>query len=160
MVNMDTNSNADLVAEREYAKVLRELIQRENDMTNHRLTWLLVSQGILFTATANFMKPGMGTFAAKVLICIGIAVSFSFFCALMNSAQARKNLRAMWTERIKGRGRLVRSVPPIDGATPYPWRFLEIFTPWIFVPGVIVLAWILLLLSVCFRGGVPLWMTV
>jgi hypothetical protein len=34
----------------QYATVIRALIRHENDMTNHRIMWLLVMQGLLVNA--------------------------------------------------------------------------------------------------------------
>ena len=38
----------------QYTSILREMIRHEDVVTNNRLTWMLVSQGVLFAATATF----------------------------------------------------------------------------------------------------------
>ena len=38
------------VGPEQYATVIRELIRHENDVTNHRIMWLLIVQGLLLNA--------------------------------------------------------------------------------------------------------------
>lgn len=35
---------------RQYATVIREMIRHENDVTNHRIMWLLIAQGLIANA--------------------------------------------------------------------------------------------------------------
>ena len=46
---MENRSRYDVPPE-QYATVIRELIMHENDVTNHRLMWLLIIQGLLVNA--------------------------------------------------------------------------------------------------------------
>ena len=39
-----------------YASVIRELIRHENDVTNHRIMWLLVFQGLITNAYVNALR--------------------------------------------------------------------------------------------------------
>ena len=36
-----------------YATVIREMIRHENDVTNHRIMWLLIGQGLIANAYVN-----------------------------------------------------------------------------------------------------------
>ena len=42
--------------------IAREIIRHENDLVNNRVTWLLVLQGLLFTAFVN----GLGLYTSSV----------------------------------------------------------------------------------------------
>jgi len=44
----------------QYATVIRELIRHENDVTNHRIMWLLVVQGLLVNAYVG-VREGSGS---------------------------------------------------------------------------------------------------
>jgi hypothetical protein len=42
------------VEPRQYPTVIREMIRRENDVTNHRIMWLLIVQGLIANAALGF----------------------------------------------------------------------------------------------------------
>jgi fatty acid desaturase len=143
-------SNGKLELEREYAAVVRDLIQRENEITNHRFTWMLILQGILFAATASLFS--VHWFPVVVLACLGIMTSLSFSVGLVNSSKSRRHLRASWQERMATRQELMKDMPPIDGA--YPTKF-TVLQPWIFIPVVVVVTWLMLLGFVIRTFGFP-----
>ena len=70
-----------------YTTVIRELHRHENDVTNHRLMWLLIGQGLIANAYVGAAKQN----AAVVLLIapVGILVAFSAFIILYKSYQAR-----------------------------------------------------------------------
>jgi len=41
-----------------YTTVIREMIRHENDVTNHRIMWLLIVQGLIANAAVNAGRPG------------------------------------------------------------------------------------------------------
>jgi hypothetical protein len=42
----------------QYAAALRELLRHENDLTNHRIMWLLIAQGFIANAFVRWSKTG------------------------------------------------------------------------------------------------------
>jgi hypothetical protein len=126
------------------ATILRDLIRHENELTNHRVTWLLVSQGILFTAAAVFVK--IHWFPAVVLGVVGIAFAVSIGQSLQNSFEARQYIKGKWRESLRAAGFEWEEFPPLDGGVPGV-RAINWLFPWIAVPRVIMIAWFLL---ICF----------
>jgi len=76
-----------------YTTVIREMIRHENDVTNHRIMWLLIGQG--FIANAFVTAEGAGQSADLMLTLVGILVTLSAFVMLYKSYQAR-DISSSW----------------------------------------------------------------
>ena len=74
------------VGPEQYATVIRELIRHEDDVTNHRIMWLLIVQGLLINAYVGVRQDLEATLG---LAWAGIVVTFSAFVMLYKSYQAR-----------------------------------------------------------------------
>ncbi|MCF6153645.1 MAG: hypothetical protein E3K36_00010 [Candidatus Brocadia sp.] len=74
------------VRKEQYVTVIREMIRNENDMTNHRLLWLLVFQGFLFGAYPR--AESAGTLAVLAISLVGILVALSAFTVLYRSSRS------------------------------------------------------------------------
>jgi len=126
-----------------HAEILRALIRHENDVTNQRTTWLLVSQGIFFAAASAFVK--IHWLPAIVVSAVGIVLALSIGQSLQNSYEARQYLKSTWRERVKGFGYQWEDFPPLDGGVPgvkvVRWLF-----PWTVIPRVFIVAWAVLIL--------------
>ena len=149
---MENRSLNDVRSE-EYANVVRGLIQHENDLTNHRIMWLLIVQGLFINAyipVRDEFRPANGVALA------GAIVTLSAFVALYKSYQARGYLYFLG-QRAK-RGQLQEEDLPLEG---WPrkriknWRGNEWVCPWLrqaghllepylFLPLFIVTTWIFL----------------
>ena len=90
----------------QYAIAIRELIRHENDVTNHRIMWLLVVQGLLVNAYVGVRKDPEAT---PGLAWAGILVTFSAFVMLFKSYQARGYLHFLGAEAK--RGNIARGIP-------------------------------------------------
>jgi hypothetical protein len=138
----------------EYARVIRDLIWRENDVTNHRLMWLLVVQGLLANAFASrqILIAGIGIATG------GILVALSAFVMLYKSYQARAYLRFVGAKAKQGR--LPEEHLPIDGwprkrirdwrrplwVCPWLERAGDVLEPYLFLPGLIIFLWVVVVL--------------
>jgi hypothetical protein len=139
-----------------YATVIREMIRHENDVTNHRIMWLLIVQGLIANAAVTAGR-GSGE-AASALAIVGILVTLSTFIILYKSYQARGYLQFLgnqakqgtlreedlpffgWpSKRTKGWRRKVWPCPWIGNAS-------ELLEPFFFLPTLLVLAWLFVLL--------------
>jgi hypothetical protein len=94
------------VPREQYASVIRELIRHENDVTNHRIMWLLVMQGLLVNAYVGVREDAE---AANGLAVAGILVTLSAFVMLYKSYQARGYLHFLGSEAK--RGEIARGIP-------------------------------------------------
>ena len=144
------------VEQRLYTTVIREMIRHENDVTNHRIMWLLIGQGLIANAyvSAGADKEGIISMVGPV----GILVTLSAFIILYKSYHARGYLLFLGSEakagtlredalplsgwprtRIKGWWRRVWMCPWLS----QPGDLLE---PYMFLPSLLILAWLFLLL--------------
>ena len=149
---MESTGNAREELEKR-AEILRALIRQENDVTNHRTTWLLVSQGILFAAVSALVK--VHWFPTLVVAVVGILAAISIGHSLKNSYESRQYLKRTWRERVNERGYKWEDFPPLDGGNPEV-RTINWLFPWTFIPRVIVGAWALLILYFIVVSNVPL----
>ncbi len=127
-LTMEIPSSHDLRPE-QYATLIRELIRHEDDVTNHRIMWLLIIQGLLVNVYVPVREQ---TRPALVVALAGILITLSAFVALYKSYQARGYLRFLGKEAK--RGNLEEEYLPMDG---WPakrlknWRRDEWLCPWV-----------------------------
>jgi hypothetical protein len=131
-----------------YTSVIRELIRHEDDVTNHRIMWLLVGEGFIANAYVS-EHPSDVTFPIA-----GIFVALSGFVLLYKSYQARGYLQFLG-ERAK-QGKLQEQDLPLIGWPSYRikgwWRDLcvcvwfrqaaDLLEPWSFLSFLFVFAWL------------------
>ena len=141
----------------QYAAVIRELIRHENDVTNHRIMWLLVTQGLLVNA---YVAVRADPEAANGIAVAGILVTLSAFVMLYKSYQARGYLHFLGAEAKQGH--LPEEYLRLDGwprkrikhwrrknAWLCPWleRIGDMLEPYLSLPILIVSTWTFLLLQ-------------
>jgi len=146
---MEKQSLNDLRPE-QYPTVIRELIRHENDVTNHRIMWLLIIQGLLLNA---YIPVRMQPSPANGVALAGVVVTLSAFVVLYKSYQARGYLHFLG-ESAK-RGNLPQEWLPLDGwptkrirgwrrsewLCPWLRQFTDLFEPYLFLPFFIVATW-------------------
>jgi hypothetical protein len=140
-----------------YATIIREMIRHENDVTNHRIMWLLIGQGLI--ANAYVGAGSQRGDVVSALGIVGILVALSAFVILYKSYQARGYLEFLGEEAK--RGTLEEENLPLFG---WParrikgWRTCKWLCPWLrqpgdllepylFLPSLLALAWLFLLMD-------------
>jgi len=88
------------VRQDQYPTVIREMIRHENDVTNHRIMWLLVGQGFVINAYISAKNDVAPTHA--VLSLVGILVSLSAFVMLYQSYEAQGYLQFLGLQAKEG----------------------------------------------------------
>jgi hypothetical protein len=139
-----------------YPGVIREMFRHENDVTNHRIMWLLIVQGLI--ANAAVTAGGKSEEITSALGAVGILVSLSAFIILYKSYQARGYLQFLGNEAKRGTLR-EQDLPLFGWPTkrikgwwkkvwPCPWigKTSELLEPFFFLPALLVLAWLFVLL--------------
>lgn len=140
-----------------YKTVIREMIRHENDVTNHRIMWLLIGQGLI--ANAYVGAGSQQDNVVAVLASVGILVTLSAFIILYKSYQARGYLQFLGREaeqgtlrpedlplmgwprrRIKGWREKVWSCPWLGERS-------ELLEPFFFLPALLILAWLFVFLQ-------------
>jgi FtsH-binding integral membrane protein len=141
----------------QYTTVIREMIRHENDVTNHRLMWLLIGQG--FIATAFVSVTTQNALTAVVLLRVGILVALSAFVMLYKSYQARGYLDFLGGKARQGL--LPEEHLPLVGwprrrvegwrkevwICPWFGRGGDLLEPWVFLPFLFVFMWLTILLQ-------------
>ena len=136
----------------QYASTIREMLRHENDLTNHRIMWLLVGQGFIANAFLSAGKERPST--SFLFTVLGIVLSISAFAMLYRSYQARAYLRFLG-QRAK-QGTLQEGQLPILGWPPqrikgwskevwaHSWiaRAGDLVEPWFFLPYIFVFVWV------------------
>jgi hypothetical protein len=83
-----------------YTTVIREMIRHENDVTNHRIMWLLIVQGLIANAAVSAGRESAEILS--VFASVGILVTLSAFVILYKSYQARGYLQFLGNEAKQG----------------------------------------------------------
>lgn len=144
------------VEPRLYTTVLREMIRHENDVTNHRIMWLLIGQGLIANAYVGISggnrKVGTG------LALLGVLITLSAYVILYKSYHARGYLEYLGLAAKAGT--LRDSQLPLLGwsrkrvkgwrkgfwSCPWLGRGSDLLEPYLFLPALLGLAWTLILL--------------
>jgi hypothetical protein len=130
-------------------KRVRSAIEHENELTNHRLTWMLNSQAFLFAAFAlTFQASTKKDVDASFLpfymyVLAGISLTGILAAAYLSSGLAaaqrqHKQLEKWWAARKKDKSRH----PPISGDAPQ--FFLRL--PYHGFPFIFVLGWLVFIM--------------
>ncbi len=151
------------VRQEQYATVIREMIRHENDVTNHRIMWLLVVQGFLANAFVVAERGSEG--ALFLLSLVGILVTLSAFLMLYKSYQARGYLEFLGQQAKQGT--LQEAHLPLVGwprkriegwwldvwVSPWIGQTGDILEPWMFLPCLFMIMWMTILLRQQTRLG-------
>ena len=139
----------------QYPNVIRDLIKHEDGVTNHRLMWLLIVQGLLVNA---YVVVRADERAAYGIATAGILVTLSAFVMLYKSYQARGYLHFLGAEAKLGR--LSEQYLRLDGwpstriknwrkglwVCPWLKRPGDLMEPMLSLPLLIIGAWLYLML--------------
>jgi hypothetical protein len=134
-------------------KRVRSAIEHENQLMNHRVTWLLTCQGFLIAAFALVFQAYTKTdvtqewrvfyqYILSGLAVTGTLVSLYVRLSLRAAEIQHENLRLWWETRIGTRNNFH---PPICG-TPPTWLIKKL--PYSSFPILFVLSWIIFVLIV------------
>ena len=122
----------------EYAKIVRSMIEHENNLTDHRVKWMLTAQGLLFTALAFALKDA--PMLVKTLCFLGIAVAIATILNVYFATRAVERLILWWNEN--GRG---YTGPPIIGLDVKPGRISNFLSPANLLSIALIVGWLVIL---------------
>ncbi len=140
----------------QYTTVIREMIRHEDDVTNHRIMWLLVGQGFIANAYVNVKFRDATLF--PMLSLVGMLVALSAFVMLYRSYQARGYLRFLGMQAKQGtlkeeylpftglpRNR-IKNWRRNDWHCPWIRQIGDLFEPWFLLPYLFISMWMMPLL--------------
>lgn len=128
---------------RDYLDSIRTMIQHENDLTNSRFNWLLVGEGIFFTAAASFW--GEHPLMLIVVALVGIVSAVSIYYSLELCARARNHFRKLAKNKAQAFSDDESAFAPVVGDDP-TIRGYSFLNPWKLVPQCVVIAWVILII--------------
>lgn len=140
-----------------YTTVIREMIRHEDDVTNHRIMWLLIGQGLIANAYvgAGNQKGDM----VEILAIVGILVTLSTFVILYKSYRARGYLEFLGDRAKSGTlqeedlpmfgwpGKRIRGWRRGKWLCPWLRQSGDLLEPYMFLPSLLILAWLFVLLQ-------------
>jgi hypothetical protein len=149
------------VEPRLYPTVIREMIRHEDDVSNHRIMWLLIVQGLIANAYVGVVSQRGDL--VPILASVGILVTLSAFVILYKSYHARGYLDFLGA--AAKRGALAEERLPLFGwpakrikgwrknvwVCPWLGRASDLLEPYFFLPSLLIFAWLSVLL--------PHWLT-
>ena len=97
----DKFSSFNKIEKRRYYEFLSHQIEREDGLVNNRLTWMVATQGLLFTAIAlvarsNTTIPNLIETLTKWLPVTGMFLSFACFLGVLGATIAIYDLKKEW----------------------------------------------------------------
>lgn len=128
------------------AEIVRVMIRHENDLTNHRLTWMLTLEGFLFAGIGFAWDKRPTPELVFIFAILGTATAGTAVIVLDAAHSAILSL-ATWWDKHKPND----SYADVLGFRGHHW-VLGIFAPWRIVPLALVVTWYLLFLAKAERG--------
>ena len=124
---------------KEYLRSIHELIKHEDQLLNHRLTWMWTLQGLLFTAIGFLWKSS--DFPVIVIACVGLASCLTIGYSIRRGMAAILQLlnKAGEYKKLK---EVDCNLPPTIGSRSKAITWL---LPGYSLPWIIGLAWIALI---------------
>jgi hypothetical protein len=129
----------------QYEETVREMITREDELTNQRMLWMAAFNGLLFAALGfAWDKPG-AKFLTIVFSFLGISASFLNGLALIFASNAQRRL-LFWYHSKKSKN---YTGPGVMGCEPLDKKMYSLYvTPWIVLAFVFTAGWLAILLFV------------
>lgn len=134
-----------------YEVIVRQMITREDELTNQRMLWMAAFNGLLLTALGFAWDKKDANDLTVVFSFLGFASSFLTVIPLFFASNAQRRLLLWWRENqphgYKGPG--VIGGKPVKGDEKLYTFF---FTPWIILAVVFAVGWARILYIVCHRS--------
>lgn len=124
---------------KEYADSLREMVRHENELTNHRLTWMATLNGLMLTGLGFIWGKPYDKQVIAVFCILGIIVCFSGFLSLQIAEDSKFELLRLWKEKNISSD----MIPPIFAwARVHP--LIRPLLPWKVLPWALIASWVIL----------------
>jgi hypothetical protein len=124
--------------------IVREMITREDELTNQRMLWMAAFNGLLFASFGFAWDKTGARFLEIVLSCLGVATSLLTGLALVFAAHAQRRLLKWWHKSVSKtyHGPGVMGVEPTD---MHHGALSIFFAPWILLAVAFIAGWAFIL---------------
>ncbi len=124
-------------------------VQHENELLNHRLTWMWTLQGLLFAAYGFLSRESIEKFTATTVCVVGIVSCISIGYSLLVGVKVLDIINPVANDLRKDIDTRLDRVPTGISGKPSFWAFLF---PWIILPWFMAGTWLVLLVyTLAFR---------
>ncbi|MHC5735043.1 RipA family octameric membrane protein [Nostoc sp.] len=129
-------------------KIARDLIEHEDNLINHRMTWLITSNFFLFSAFFVIFNPQFGSQpVAKIfsllIPLIGIVICWIVWQLVRSAAGQVNEVNNWWREQLNNYPENKQNYPFLIGQSKYSFKdWKNIYS---IIPFVMMLAWVMLL---------------
>jgi len=125
-----------------YEEVARAMIDKENDLINHRVTWLTAIQGLLIAGVGFNWREANSIELIVIFIGLGISISIIQAAALIAATKAIHRITDWWTHNKPQdyRGPGIIGYPPSK-----KWKNLWFMATWNWIPFLFIVAWLSIL---------------
>jgi hypothetical protein len=122
-----------------WASIYRSMMVHEDELQNHRMTWLLAIQGFLMTGLAFAWDKSDARILIFVFCGLGVLISLTFWEGLRISKLSQRAMRNKWCEE-RDKLQSYRG-PDIVGYRSPKGSILKYFRPWRFLPILFIIVW-------------------
>lgn len=140
--------STDQVAE-QYEATVREMITRENELTNQRMLWMAAFNGLLFAALSFAWGKADIKFLLIIISLLGVSASFLNALALIFASHAIRRL-LFWWHSNKSKTYIG---PGVTGCEPLDKKMYSIYvTPWIVLALIFAAGWLAIFIFVLMKA--------
>ena len=93
---MDSSNKDTQLTDTQLAEVIRSMIQHEDKLRNHRVTWALIVQGFFIGVAGDLWKTGDNKFTIIIIAFVAIILLFSFKSTVNKNDEAITRLVKIW----------------------------------------------------------------
>lgn len=146
VITISSNSTDQVVVQ--YEATVRDMITKENELTNQHMLWMAAFNGLLFAALGFAWDKTGVKFLTIVFSFLGVSTSFLNGIALIFASNAQRRLLLWWhgkkPENYNGPG--VMGCEPLDEK-----RYSLYVTPWILLAFIFTAGWLAILIFVFYK---------
>jgi hypothetical protein len=129
--------------ETNFADRVRQMVQHETELVNHRMTWFLTSEGVFFAALGVTWDKDLRLTLAIVVV--GLVAAISTQVSVQAAIRAVQGLEQCWLDRAKELQVDLASVPPVNGLYQTQIKpYEKLLFPWRLLPWFLAVVWLAL----------------
>jgi hypothetical protein len=134
---------------KDYFDTILRLLEREDQLTNSRMTWYLTIQGFVIAAVAfifssDFKFVDLRIISVILLAIACILISFTLFVSVLRARNAKKIVIKKWYELTKIKKIINNNFPDPKGDISK----LSYLTPGLWVPTIFIIFWFIVIIFI------------
>jgi hypothetical protein len=131
------SNNTQQPAGYEEAKIVRSMLEHENNLLNYRITWFVTLQGLLFSALGLAWSKTDAQWLIAMFCVLGSLAAIISWIELQLSSKGTGNLIVWWETHYPN-----YFGPPVIGYRTLGWGLMRSLRPARSLPWLFVVAWL------------------